>query len=344
MYGELHLTSHGTVFKPDEWHYRLLTVLRIVGGVSVFGPIWWLALWRRGWVGCLALAGIAGVGIALGCADLVQVLAWYEKIKTAVPHQLNGFFVIFTALGFATLASIAVESSLSLARDSSAWRRDADARFLEVILLGLVVFNVVSVPFNAVRHLLLAFLAMAWLTARTAGSMRANGLAWVLMIASTLLGASLAVGDYDYAAGYRTFAKTVIRQARQEVERRVWFTGTWGFKYYAEREGAQAYYPGIQRTDQGQPIAGDIVFHSQMLNWAPVMRTVPNAFLESYVPLEGRWPMRPVVPGACYYGVSRHLLPWGFYLPEVVDPSSGSFTVVPLDVIAVWGVHSQTAP
>jgi hypothetical protein len=54
--------------------------------------------------------------------------------------------------------------------------------------------------------------------------------------------------------------------------------------------------------------------------------------------------MRPVVPGACYYGVSRHLLPWGFYLPEVVDPSSGSFTVVPLDVIAVWGVHSQTAP
>lgn len=332
MYGEWHLTSHGATFKPEEWPIRILTVLRIIGSVSLFGPVLWRDLDREGKVGRMLLGSSWIIGSVLGWLDLQQTRAWHVAKDVHFPEQLAPFFFVFTMLGTATILSLFALSYLEMRRNGKEWLRSGD-RTLEACVALLFVFNVASVPFNAVRHLLLAFLALTWIAARRLDRKPAPWLAVSLAVASSILGGLLAWGDYDYANAYRTVAQN---QLRIDVATRpkVWFTGTWGFKYYAEQEGAVHYFPGIQRWGLGGPIAGDRVYHPQMLNWAPIMRTLPSAQAVDGILLEGSTPLRTILPATNYYGVTTQLLPWGSLL--ITHPNDGSIHYAPIDYVKIF--------
>ncbi|MBY0588506.1 glycosyltransferase family 39 protein [bacterium] len=330
MYDRLHVTSHGVVFRPDLWISRFLAVLRIIGATSLFSPIWCWELWKRGFAGrvwlIVAVAGALGVGFF----DLHLAQSYLLRRHLTMTPGLEPFFVVFAAFG--ALQVLSTVGLWLLSRYSFRW--DEDDRQWELWLIVLGLFNVISVPFNAVRHMLVFFLALTWLSARLADRWQRPILPHALLIASSLLAFALAMGDYDYANGYRTYTRTAIREACARYPR-VWFSGTWGFKYYAEKEGAIAYYPGIQQTNLGKPIPGDIFYHPQLLNWAPVMLTVEGSRRQQIDLLPAQFPQRLVLKGINYYGVGPELVPWGW----IVTPSVGEHRWAPLDAISIHSIE-----
>jgi 4-amino-4-deoxy-L-arabinose transferase-like glycosyltransferase len=331
MYGRLHVSSHGIVFRPDLWMGRFYSVLRIIGSVSIFFPIACWALMRRGWMYLLLLGVLASISLGIAWSDWNQALDWYLQRKRTMPPGLAPFFMLFTSLGAFTLLTFSTDRLLSTRQFSLS----ADEHQWELWIVVLVLFNIVSVPFNAVRHLLILFMALTWLSARLADRLQLRTLPTVVVLLSTSLSYLLAAGDYEYANGYRQFAQTEIRGAKHQVGK-IWITGTWGYKYYAEREGAVSYYPGILNTVEGRPIPGDIIYHSQLLNWAPIMMTVEGAQPSSVSFLPARLPCRLVMPGINYYGVGTELLPWG----AITHFASDGFDVPPLDAIVTYEIRS----
>lgn len=335
FYGQMHLTSHGVGFKPEEWPARALVVFRIVGAVSLLGPVWWVSLWKRGASARIGLFVIFALSIGLGMIDLEVMKSIYSKQGKSLAPILQGHALVFTFLGGATVLSVGWSSCLSLLKDRQNWWRSFDDRQLELWMIALFAFNVCSVPFNAVRHLLVFFLAMTWLTGRVAdrGSMKI--LPIVLAVGSILLAYTLAAGDYAYAEMNRQIPETRIRADRLHASQ-VWYSGTWGFKYYAEREGAKPYFPGIERYNMGRPIAGDRVYLPKLQNWAPVMETIPSAQVIDIIAPPHHNLAMTISRGASYYGTTLHLLPW--VTPIVVDFPEGSPRVswMPIDLILVY--------
>jgi hypothetical protein len=77
--------------------------------------------------------------------------------------------------------------------------------------------------------------------------------------------------------------------------RTVWYTGHWGFQYYAERLGMTALEPGRTLVRQGDwlVVPDDSVHHQGMrLELAPV-RLQATVRIEDWLPLETVW---------CFYG------------------------------------------
>jgi 4-amino-4-deoxy-L-arabinose transferase-like glycosyltransferase len=330
LYDRLHVTSHGVVFRPDIWLGRFFAVLRIIGATSLFGPIWWSALARQGNIMRLLLLLFAVISLLAGFWDLQQAIDFLDQRHRPMVPGLAPFFVIFTFLGSMQMLAVITHQLRSAKRIPWA----DDQRQWELWLAVFALFNVISVPFNAVRHMLIFFVAYTWLSARIADNYKWKLLPNTLAIASSLLAFALAASDFDYANGYRTFAQTTIRDACARYPR-VWYSGTWGFKYYAEREGAVPYYPGIQLTQEGKPIPGDIFYHPQLLNWAPVMLTVQGARLQDIHFLPAAMPQRLVSMGINYYGVGPELVPWGFH--NVFSLADNEWA--PLDAITVYSIE-----
>ena len=337
FYGQLHLTSHGVSFKPSEWPARILVVFRIIGAVSVFGPIWWVALWRRGMAARMGLLVILLVAIGLSFVDIANIIREYGRQRNAFSPQLAWQCHLFTTLGCATIFSVMLESILQRRSDRMKWWRSFDDRHLELWVVALFIFNVCCVPFNAIRHLLVLFLAMTWLTARLADRNQMKILPVLLAVISIGLGYMLAIGDYTYAENNRHVPETRIRADLGHAPG-VWYSGTWGFKYYAEREGAKPYFPGIERYNLGRPIPGDRVYLPKLQNWAPVMETIPTAQVVDMIMSPNISPATTIMPGANYYGTTLHLLPWG--VPFLVDFKEGlpRASMMPVDLIVVYEV------
>jgi hypothetical protein len=331
MYGRLHITSHGVVFRPDLWIGRFFSVLRIIGAVSIFFPFACWAWVKRGWSHLILVGVVAIISLGVAWLDLDQAIDWYLHRSRKMPAGLEPFFLLFTSLGAFTLLMFSIVSLQSARRSSLS----ADEHQWEIWMVVLVLFNIVSVPFNAVRHLLVLFIALTWLSARLADRLQLRTLPAFVAVISTSLAFLLAAGDYEYANGYRTFAQTEIRDAKHLFPK-VWVTGTWGYKYYAESEGAITYYPGIQNTAEGRPIAGDVIFHSQLLNWAPIMMTVEGEQPTAVRLLPAQLPARLMMPGICYYGVGTELLPWG----AIFGREPHGFEVPPLDAIVIYEIQS----
>ena len=219
-YGRPHLTSHGVVFHPGEWFGKTLTVLRTVGAVSLFGPIWSgesLEAWHPG---SAALVFIALVSALTAWADVNHVGRFYGYGMLLV---LNAQLTLFTGLGTATLLAVAASSYLDLQLDRRIWWSASTDRLLEWWIAAYLVFNVACTPFNAVRHMLLVFVPMTWLTARR------MPLSWsrfplTILGLSTALGFLLAASDYELANLYRDIAQRNIRR-NVAAGRKVWVTG-----------------------------------------------------------------------------------------------------------------------
>lgn len=156
----------------------------------------------------------------------------------------NPLFWVSWGIGALVIVSCAITTLKS---------RDDDERFLAAWVA--VFFAVALVVFfaGAARYLLplaapVAVLATQRLAKRT--TVLAAGIA-----AGLAVSLGLAVANYQHWDGYRRFVEGVRTEIAQ---RRTWIDGEWGFRYYAETEGALP----LLRSTELRP--GDMVLTSEL--------------------------------------------------------------------------------
>ena len=156
---------------------------------------------------------------------------------------------------------------------------DPDERFLAswVVLFFLMALGMFFA--GSARYLLpiaapVALLAARRLEKRTA--LIAGGVA-----ASLALGLALASANYDHWNGYRQFIESVRGDI---VRQRTWINGEWGFRYYAEAEGA---LPLLRSTTLR---AGDLALTSDLSAFSPPANTPRKLLAEQAI--SSRLPFR----------------------------------------------------
>jgi hypothetical protein len=174
--------------------------------------------------------------------------------------------------------------------------------FLRIWLLVALAAAVWGVPFQAMRHLLYALPPLILILTPWVGRNVP------LLLAQGVLCLAVIAADYDYAVRYQRGAAVYAEQFAGE---RVWYAGSWGWMFYAERHGFRKLLPdgaGLQRGDiiiipervyKGK-MPPDLHKHLVLLDETPCLPTVPLRTMD--------------FRGAAYYALIRTNAPFRFTL------------------------------
>jgi len=270
VYGEPHLAAQlGRGFnRPGHgWADNAFGLPVVVGSLLYLLP----ALLLRG---VMRRDGVLLAGTAAATAALAWATAGY--LAGGAGGQL-----LFWAISGAALIGVCVTEGIRGARPllrDPADARASDSLYLTCWLLLPLVFSMLSVPFQAVRHLLpalapLVLLAFRYLAPRDAplGS-AARALLGVLLAAQAGVAWAVARVDADYADSYRDFAmKARDHLPADRADATVWFVGHWGWLYYAERAGFQQLHAGGP-----YPESGDFLIEPSYVDKGRVLTRMPQ--------------------------------------------------------------------
>lgn len=130
----------------------------------------------------------------------------------------------------------------------------------------------------------------------------------LLACMGTALGVLILMADARMAGTARAAAAHLIRP-RVEAGQRVWYSGHWGYHWYAEAAGAMPL-----TVDPPFPSRGDIVVGSTVDRPVGLLAVLPRTLIESWGTLE---PAGQVMSGhAGFYSDLWGLLPWWWERPE----------------------------
>jgi hypothetical protein len=214
------------------------------------------------------------------------------------PDSIAGHVVAFGMAGAIALIGLAACSRrivpVSRNRSEPPPERTVDEQFLWFWAGLVILFAILATPFLAIRHLLPGVPPLVWLTLRRLDESFTGGWRhvkhWLLgatTAVSTICGFLVAKSDYDFAQWYRHLALDVASrtvQAGRALDKTVWYTGHWGWAYYAERVGIRPYIPGETTMSDG-----DFLLLPQLQTWQ-----LPPKELYPY--LKGKIPPIPPVP------------------------------------------------
>ncbi len=203
---------------------------------------------------------IIGAVVPLGLLVAVQSHAWLQRherrlyavvvavlVVTAVAVVSgvlpDGYADVVLALGFAADGGLLV---VGLAPPvwravRAAWREPATLRadpslvILVLWVLGGTAFYVLFAPFIATRHVLLVLPPLLLLFGRYFGSRLSRAAKGFAIGITVLVAAGLCLGDWQFAAFYRTSASQVASSLPPTGT--VWTSGHWGWQWYAEQNG-----------------------------------------------------------------------------------------------------------
>lgn len=345
-YGEAHFGAHGFVLGAHEVLVRFRSVVRCVGAVGPFGLLAVAVLWNEGRRGRVAGVCCAILAVVFAIAELAWLKNGISYGQGWSPTTLQtAHYAAFAAHGsFVLLAIFALAACDWLAGRRSV--RVFDARtLLEVVLATYLAFNVFCVPFNAVRHLLLAFVAMVWLFADRLADARWPRIRMGTATISTALAFCLAAADYEIAGTYRRLAQQVVARWVQ-TGATVWYAGNWGFVHYANLAGG---YPLVQHPAAygfSNPKEGDLIVHPRLLTWRNL--PLPSELaavvaLEHHAPQTDN-PFRTIAPSVHYYSQVGETLPWEIlvFAPDA-DENRAWFQLPPLDDVLVYRIERKSA-
>lgn len=279
------------------WQDKFFGALTVLGSSLLLLPALLVqAVRRRRW---LLLSSIFLLGLATA--------GWIRSFSdTELDLELLGW----AGMGFLAL-SIALFGG-------PGWRSfDRDSLFLAVWLGGVVLFSVLLVPFQAVRHLLPALPPMLLLSFRflhnsqPASRWRPKRILGVCLVMQVGLAMAVHLADYEYAASYRDFAESV-----KDGGESIWYVGHWGWKFYADRSGFRQLH-----RDGPDPVEGDVLLWPEKVHIGRVFENDrglrDRLELISNKVYEGSIPIRTMdwVSGAGFYSVGRGILPYRFF-PE----------------------------
>jgi hypothetical protein len=278
---------------------RTLAVFRAIGATTALAiPVVGIVARRLGmWPALLLVCLAAGVSW-LGKGDMAQRLVERDggHVADVLSASIAAHVVVFGMSGALALVGLVLCGAKSAPvpsheEQASARQRDNES-FLWLWAAAVIVFGIVATPFLAVRHLLPGIPPLVWLVLRRlewsfVGLWRpvAIGILGLTTFVSALCGFLVAKADYDFAQWYRHLALDVASrtvEAGRAQGKNVWYTGHWGWAYYAERVGMRPYIPGETSMNEG-----DYLLLPQVQTW----QLPPK---ELYPFLKGR--LRPIQP------------------------------------------------
>lgn len=168
-------------------------------------------------------------GVVIGIVSCVATKSFYIG-------SWQGFFF---ANGVFTLCLVyqSLVMGYRLSKEENNNLRRERSLILLIWLAGSFLFIVFFAPFVAIRHILMAVPAILLLLAYNLDHLieyrwRVGGL-----ILTSVLGLTLAISDYNYAAVYRNYAHKIKMELPSDAT--IWYGGTWGWQWYASQEGMQ---------------------------------------------------------------------------------------------------------
>ena len=283
----------------ESWG-RLLALFRALGTITALVlPVSAIVARRFGVWAILFLASLSlGVGF-MGKADMAARLVDRDgrKVSKIFPENLPSHLVIFGSLGALVIGGLSLSCRTlqknAVETDGSRDGRSDDEFLLWLWVIAVLVFGVFATPFLAIRHLLPAVPPLVWLVLRRLretceGTTRgiALGMLTPTVALSTICGFLVAKADYDWANWYRHLAIDVASRtvaAGHTEGKTVWYTGHWGWAYYAERVGMKPYLPG--HTQMGE---GDFLLMPLVQTWQLPPQEL-NRYLRGLIP-----PIQPI--------------------------------------------------
>lgn len=288
----------------------------------------------------LFLLGWAGLGgrrwaIAAGGGALLLALAWLAGFtgiflfqgtrqlgpQGAIEYVVATFMLgepLFLPIGLAGLGIIlgAAFRLCRLGRGPEVWRRHPDDWFL-LLWIGLEVAGYfIIAPVPGVRRVLVMLVAgtalLGRLASRTCRARPRRRLVQGITAYSVILGLGYFLVDWYEARAQQegpAAAAAYIHEQREEPT--IWYTGHWGFQYYAERLGMKPVIPEVSLLARGDwLVVPEASFEQQAIELTEVplrkldelfvgldpvpYRTVVGYYL-GYTPLAGRFGPRLTV-------------------------------------------------
>jgi 4-amino-4-deoxy-L-arabinose transferase-like glycosyltransferase len=165
--------------------------------------------------------------------------------------------------------------------------------------LGLEIAGVFAMsPFPAARRVLGVVVVATLLAGRFAwhnGAVQ-RGPLWFAAGVSAACGALLAFVDYQEANATRQAAEQAAAVVRSNSSAQTaWFSGAWGFQFYAERQGLRPLLPGVTRVRRGDLL----VLARQPLNRLDLHLESAPVLEEQVIAIQDSLPWQTVL---CYYG------------------------------------------
>ncbi len=298
VYGQIHpvyLLLNRVSDSGIKWPDKFLSALAILGSAVYLSP---LVAW---------VLGVSRCWKTLAATVLVALLIVWWSCRFYDSDWDTGFSV-WLVLGVFLLAA-AVHSA---ATDN--W--SVESLFLLAWLGSHVAFATFFVPFDAVRHLLVAIpplllLLFRWFERHRAHVHRIGVLAGLLL--AVQLGTALLVqgADYEYAGTYRDFARNIA--PRFQAEANLWYVGQWGWKFYADQAGLK-----MMNRDGPYPSPGDLLVWPEKVHIGdafsgPAGMGKRLKLVESFV-YPGSIPIRTMdmESRAGFYAVIRRRIPYRF--------------------------------
>ncbi|HIE53394.1 MAG TPA: hypothetical protein EYP85_16700 [Armatimonadetes bacterium] len=201
-------------------------------------------------------------------------------------------------------------------------KKDLDTFFLAGWLMAVFLFSVILVPFQAVRHLIPALPPLVLLLMRELAPPGASEPRWLrgtlgaLALLQGGMAFLVAVADYEYADTYRRFAAEATQRLFRPGQE-VWFTGSWGWQFYARQAGFR------QLAAHGpRPQPGDLLLEPQRVHKGRFPKGLRRQLVlweEREYP--GRLPLRTMngFKGASFYAVVRENVPYLFTRDKVLE-------------------------
>jgi len=227
--------SYG-VGAPLAWYSVIqkgASVFAALGGAVVFFAVLMRVLLARKWDFTVYLAFLVPLWVAV----MVQFASGQFTALAAI------ISILLMPLGIMLLYRIFSEGWEGLEQE----RRDKQAMnaLLFLWLAGVLFYVIVLLPYSSVRYLLPAFPPLILLFIRLAedrfaGSRNIQNLLIGGVMVTAGLGLLVAEADYELAVANRDFARNeAVAYGRQVTaeDRRLWFIGEFGFRYYMELQG-----------------------------------------------------------------------------------------------------------
>ncbi|RJP31175.1 MAG: hypothetical protein C4527_08435 [Candidatus Omnitrophota bacterium] len=258
----------------------------------------------------------------------IALAAWWF-VQSYFKGKADGEYLFWAITGAVFLFIILIDglrrgiAYVTNRRDEEA----ADSLFLFAWLCAPIIFSIVLVPFQAVRHQLnsllpLMLLAFRYLEREPRPAIHAQKI-WlvVLIVIQAAMAYVLHFADYEYAKTYRDFAQDA-KQKWVSEDHDTWYVSHWGWQFYADRAG-------FKQVNGGEvyPQEGDILFWPKF-NLPMYVFIGRDGILEpraEFLELEKHTPLEEIVypgtipirvmnfRGACFYATVHNNLPYRFF-------------------------------
>jgi hypothetical protein len=272
-----------------------LSLISCLGSIAPFS----LIIGRRHFQSSAVMRWTGAICIMAGLSTAVASARWNQV--DAISWGTAALIGLFFANGLWTLAGT-VSAAVMAGRRGWDWRLAT----LTAWISGLILFLIVFAPFIAVRHVLLLTPPVILLLAQSFDLTLHSRRARIVALLGTGLALALGVSDWIYADAYRAHASVVRRDLGPAS--RIWYTGHWGWQWYAREQGMLQYQTGISVLQPGDFLVQPTLIARQEL---PDREMARLTLLTST--------SIPSGPGTLFRTMS--LLPWGgYYLSTPTTP------------------------